>query len=160
MRIHTSLSPQRYIWELKQQMEAFTDFGMERFTGIILGRFFYITHHAGHEYNRRITNEKNRAMGFVRRRENGCEACFIRMKGHLDPISLLVMYLFSLLYYALRTHGEIEAPLYWVSLAVSLFVGGISAIQDSLTERGREGKIELLTLLRDPTGCRGLQTEK
>ena len=66
MKYDSNLPYYAYLSAMKEQMSGFTEFGIERFTGTIIGGFFSITYHSGHEFNRRITNEKHRAIGFAK----------------------------------------------------------------------------------------------
>ena len=152
MKLKSDLSPKEYLRAMKGSLESMISFsGAERFHGIILGSFFSVTHCAGHELNRRITNEKNRAIGFVREQDGGTEVSFITLKGMTNPLSLLLIYL---LHVVILVFSDPELMVIWqawlVCLVSTLFVAGITAITDSLTERGEEGYRILLRMLDHP----------
>ena len=148
MRILSPLDKKKYLHHLRYQMESWFAFGQTRFTGVVLGNFFYVTHHAGYEWKRRITNEKSRAIGFVTQHGDGCEVRAICLWGYLDPVSLICGYLLAL---GLLKIKGVNYPMDHILAAVTSVVAGvISAVQCWFTERGQESFDELLSLLRDP----------
>lgn len=153
MKYKSNLTYVSYICAMKEQMSSFTDFGIERFTGIVLGSFFSVTHHSGHEFNRKITNEKHRAIGFVRPSDDGTEIICIRLAGMTNPMSLIGIFAFGFLIFLLR--GGIEMalmPQILIANAVITVVAAlISAFTDSITERGQEGSKILTAFLKNPT---------
>ena len=149
MRVVLPISKKRYLYELRQQMGSFTDFWSERFTGIILGNFIYVTHHAGHEWNRKITNEASRAFGFVTKHEGGCKVNVILTRGCLDPFWLTLYYLVGLLLLMATEGGRLTNVHIW-ALAFSLFTGIYSYVVCWFTERGQYSMRELKGLLNDP----------
>ena len=154
MKIIVPISKARYLYELRQQMGSFTDFWSERFTGIFIGNFFYVSHHAGHEWNRRITNEVSRGVGFVTNHPEGCKVHVILTRGYLELFWLVWYYLLGLLYMMLVSRGQLLLEMtYQVHLNLALIVlviGVISYISCWLTERGQYSMHELVRLLRDP----------
>ena len=158
MRIVSPLEKEKYLHDLRCQMESWFAFGQPRFTGVVLGNFLYITHHAGYEWNRRITNEKSRAIGFVTRYGDGCQVKLICFRGYLDPVSLVLNYLiytvFVSLAVAMKTAVEVNPfvipELHLFAAGLALFIGLISFAECWFTERGHESMTELLSLLRDP----------
>lgn len=153
MTVLSDLPRNAYLYSLRQQTGSWLELGMERFTGVFLGSFFYITYHSGYEWNRRITNEKNRAIGFVRRHGEGSKVCFLRFKGYLEPVCLAVIFLVCLLvlYMTASAAGVEFLPWYYgVAFAAAFFACAVSAVRDSLTERGQEGARVLLAALRNP----------
>ena len=158
MYIHSNVEKKKYLRELRYQMESWFSFGEPRFTGVILGNFFYVTHHAGHECNHRITNEKSRAFGFVTKEKNGCGVCAICTRGYLDPFSLVTLYLLLMVtVFLMITMNTMEVinpfaiPAVCWGLAFSVFfVGVISYVQCWFTERGQESMRELQKLLQNP----------
>lgn len=148
MRIVLPLEKKKYLHDLRCQMESWFSFGETRFTGVILGNFFYVTHHAGYEWNRRITNEKSRAIGFVTRHGEGCEVKVVFLWGYLDPVSLIWMYFLSL---GLLQLKDVSSPMiHLLAAVIAVVTGAISAAQCWFTERGQESMKELLSLLHDP----------
>lgn len=133
-------------------MSSFTEFGIERFTGTIMGSFFSITYHSGHEFNRRITNEKHRAIGFVRPKGDGTEISCIRLAGMTNPLSLIGIYAFCFLLCLLRGGIELALmPQLLIADAVITLIAAIAtAFTDSITERGQEGSRTLTAFLIDP----------
>jgi hypothetical protein len=137
---------------MKQQMSSFTAFGMERLTGIIVGRFFSVTYHSGHEFNRRITNEKHRAIGFVRPCEEGTQVFFIRLAGMTNPLSLIGLFGFCFLICLLRGGSELALmpEMIIANVVITLIAALVSAFVSSITERGQEGSKTLTAFLIDP----------
>ena len=158
MEIQSKVEKKRYLQCLKEQMESPFAFGETRFTGTVLGSFLYITHHAGHEFNRKVTNEKSRTIGFVTRRDGGCAVHAIFTWGYLDPISLVSAYLIGMLLTFLMLSMETMEwinpfaipTVCWGIAAAVLFFGVISYVQCWFTQRGQESMRELTTLLENP----------
>lgn len=151
MKLISSLSKSQYLYEMKQHMESFTDFGIERLTGTIIGPFFSVTYHSGHEFNRRITNEKHRAIGFVRASEDKTEVRCIRLAGMTNPISLLLIYGFCLLFGLIAEPSVMqEAIYYWACAGITVISALGTAFADSITERGQLGSKTLTAFLVDP----------
>lgn len=152
MKIVSKLPYSMYLHEMKQQMGSFTAFGMERLTGIIVGRFFSVTYHCGHEFNRRITNEKHRAIGFARPCEDGTEVLCIRLAGMTNPLSLIGLFGFCFLICLIRGGWELALmPEMMIANAViTLIAALVSAFVSSITERGQEGSKALTAFLIDP----------
>ena len=152
MKYTSNLSCSIYLYEMKQQMGSFTEFGMERITGTIIGSFFSVTYHSGHEFNRRVTNEKHRAIGFVRPDGNGTKISCIRLAGMTNPLSLLAI--FGIGFLSFLIGGGLELALMPEILALNagmtLVIALVTAITDSVTERGQEGARLLTAFLIDP----------
>lgn len=132
-------------------MDSWFAFGKARFTGLVLGNFIYITSHAGYEWDRRINNQKSRAIGFVTECDGGCRVSVITTRGYLDPVSILLWYLFGIFYFL--AEGALpgnEAAVHIVVAACALLIGVSSFVGDWLTERGQNNMQELITLLRSP----------
>jgi len=154
MRAVLSINKKYYLHELRQQLGSFSDLWSERFTGIILGNFIYVTHHAGFEWNRRITNEKSRAIGFVTKHGDGCVVNVILSRGYLEPLWMSFFYLLGLLPAVLDSQvqawHEIPRELHIWALVFSAIMGISSYIQCWFTERGQYSMRVLIDLLRDP----------
>lgn len=156
MKLQSSLAPKAYIQALSERMGSFIEFGHERFTGYFCGRIFYVTHHAGYEWNRRITNQKNAALGYVRNTPDGCQVCFLRMKGLLCPGQFLFTFLLLLLITLIASMGYLLDSWYGLLMATGIaFVATavsapITTLMESFTEESRVGADILITLLMDP----------
>lgn len=152
MRIQTSLAPEVYRSAVKERMGSYFSWGAERFTGWFLGHVFYVTHHAGYEWNRRITNQKNAAFGYVRQTENGSEVrCFL-FQGVLCPQYLLPYLLIFGIYLVLTWPVLCESPLLLVlSLLIIVGMPPVMAFIEACTDGSVEGRRNLLGLLIDPT---------
>ncbi len=152
MKYQSDLSYYSYISAMKEQMSGFTEFGIERFTGTIIGSFFSVTYHSGHEFNRKITNEKHRAIGFVRPNGTGTQISCIRLAGLTNPLSLIGI--FSLFFLLTLLKGGLETALMpellVLNVAFTLVVALATAFTDSITERGQEGSKILTAFLIDP----------
>ncbi len=160
MKIESALKPKEYLDAMKERMEGHFDLGNERFTGFFLGRAFTVTHHAGAEWNRRITNEKNTAVGFVKKTDMGCSVSFVRCRGILSPPLFLttfaILFIPLLLTLMIGTVTQEISPMDilnvgGVCFGITLFLGLATALCESLTEAGQEGRKILNALLLDPT---------
>jgi len=150
MQLLSSIEKKRYLQGLRSQMDSLFAFGQQRFTGLVLGNFIYITSHAGYEWNRRISNEKSRAIGFVHQRGDGCVINVATVRGYLDPVSLILWYLFGLCFFVLKGGFPIPAFWHWISAGIALAIGLVSAMQCCLTYNGEQSKADLMTLLENP----------
>lgn len=158
MRLSTKLSAEQYIRSFRQQMGAFSSFGEEHFTGFFIGRFFSVTYHSGWEWNRKFTNEKNRAIGYVRDTAVGTEVRFLRFYGYSNPLSLISIFLFGFFVGLLALsgaeyHAEMNPKLLLGALfgaCVMVFSALESAIAAYVTERGIYGGNILMAYLNNP----------
>lgn len=150
MRVVLPISKKKYLYELNQQFGSFTDLWSERFTGIILGNFIYVTHHAGHEWNRKITNEKSRAVGFVTKHGDGCQVSVILTRGYLELFWMIFHYLLGIPLMLIMSEGQLSQDVHIWALAFSALMGISSYIQCWFTERGQYSMRVLIDLLSDP----------
>ena len=141
-----------YMADMKSQLSNFTDFGVERFTGIIIGKFFSVTHHCGHEMNRRVTNEKHRAIGIASKHDDGTKITCIRLAGMTNPLSMIGIFLFYVVLLLLMGGSDLafSLPALIVGMVTTLFIALTTAISHSVTERGQEGSRTLTAFLIDP----------
>lgn len=157
MRIESTLSKKEYLSALKDQMSGHCEFGAERFTGFFLGKWFHVTHHAGYEWNRKYTNEKNAAVGHVVETENGCELRFVTFKGALVPaqfLSLLILMIPIILIMTLSQGATADFSILQIilfCLIVVILSSLLATFFESFTTRSAEGKRILLALLLDPS---------
>ena len=152
MKMQSSLTPKTYLSAIKKRMGSRFAWGSERFTGCFLGRFFYVTHHAGYEWNRRITNQKNTALGYIKATENGSEVRFLHFQGMLCPHFLIPYLLLAAAYLIVTWPVLAEIPIYFV-LSILIILGGpvLETIVESLTDASINGHKCLLGLLIDPS---------
>ena len=114
--------------------------------------FFSITYHAGYEWGRRYSNEKQRAIGIVRRDGEGTKVYCIRLAGMTNPISLIGVYLFCLwIYYIKDGVAFALGDGLWLSLIVTTIVAGTTAFFNSVTEQGQEAYNIVSAYLIDPS---------
>lgn len=152
MKLHSQLPVSQYLQSMKTQMGSFFEFGSERFVGTIVWRFFSVTYCSGHEMNRRITNEKSRAIGFAwPAADGGTIVRCVRLKGMSNPVSLLISFLLFYLMFSMSVDiNAVEFEIWPFALAGSILLAVITAVQDSVTERGQEGSHILTSFLHDP----------
>ena len=152
MKMQTTLTPKHYLSAMKKRMGSRFAWGSERFTGFMLGHFFYVTHHAGYEWNRRITNQKNTAFGYVKKVENGSEIRFLHFQGMLCP-QILIPYLLFFAGYAVVTWPVFsENPILLIaSMLIIVFAPLLESCIESITDGSIEGRKSLLGLLIDPS---------
>lgn len=126
----------------------------ERVTGFVLGPFFAVAHYQPWEWNRRITAECNRAWGFVKEVDGELEISFLRSRGFLSPFWLLfytlVCELIFLCTFSDYAYISLKGMDWAFSVFCSLLACGLSAVQDSMTERGQSGAYEIDKLLKNP----------
>lgn len=122
--------------------------------GFVIGPFFSVAYHSPYEWNRRITRECNRAWGYVKDQGDSCEVHFIRGKGLLTPLWMILMILLCrfVLGFGSNAYVFMEAPwLLWaISVAAALITCGVSAIESSITEEGETGAGVITMILKAP----------
>lgn len=161
MTIYSALNKKEYLDQMRQRMDSLLNMGDERYTGIIVGSFFWVTYHSGYEWNRKITNEKNRAFGFVHDDSTGCCVRCVCTKGYLDPFAMIPLFTFLLILTSLvgsltmldnggDFRDEFLAFTLGFSAVYTLIFAVASFIQVSMTERGCQGKSYLMALLHHP----------
>lgn len=139
----------KYLKELRSCFSFPLGFTREKVTGFVLGPFFSVAYHSPYEWNRRITNECNRAFGYVKNVDGGVQVYFLRSRGLLSPFWLLFFTLVLSVYFTAATE-QAEVFRWLVSAAISLVIGLVTALLDSLTDQGQEGAGIVTALLRDP----------
>ena len=157
MRIKSPFTPKEYLSAMKNNMSGHFEFGAERFTGFFLGMLFYVTYHSGYEWNRRVTNQKNAAMGYVKQTEYGCEVHFVRFRGMMCPlvflqylVMVLIPFLLVSLTYSIEITREFLMHAIGILILVLIFVP-IGTFIEACTERSQDGLRTLLSMLLDPT---------
>ncbi len=148
-RIVSELPKNAYIAFLRQKFDSPFRLFSERVTGVVLGPCFSIAHYAEFEWNRKITNECNRAWGFLREKDGRTEICFVRGKGLFSPFWLILFFLIFLVAFPLGLE-EMTATFFWLSAGLSLMTGALTAFESSITENGINGAGEITRLLKDP----------
>lgn len=113
-------------------------FYTERVTGITIGRFFPVAYHSPYEWNRRITRECNRAIGYVKETDGTTEIRFIRSRGLISPFWLVFWTLICVLFSNISL-VEITLFGWFIGAAISFGICCVTAFQHSLTDEGREG---------------------
>lgn len=157
MKLETSVFKKDYLAGLKQSLSSPLRLGTERFTGIVLGSFFYVTYHAKYEWNRRITSQTTTAMGFVRSTGYGCDVHYLRFRGQLAPHYVIFnLILIEGLLYLYFSEIISEAPSFFLitgilSALVILFSCAVSSFFERLTHESYMGLKYLTALLIDPT---------
>lgn len=154
MRIVSSVPRAQYLSEMRSQMGSFFAFGTDRFVGTVIGPFFSVTYCSGSEWNRKITNEKNRAIGYVRAVPEGTEVRCVRLAGMTNPASLAILFVtyFIMVLVAQFNRETMLGLAFTVACAVigTIVTAIYTAITDSLTERGQEGYRVVTAFLHDP----------
>ena len=149
MQFQLSYAPKKYLSAMREQMGPRFSLS-ERFTGFFAGRVFYVTHHADYEWNRRLTNQKNAAIGIVKQAESGCHVHFVCFRGLLCPLMFLsFLILTQAICLLAEGFGSIPVRL-GIGLAITAVVTPIEALFESMTQRSEEGHKSLLSFLLDP----------
>ena len=158
MKFICPLSKKKYLYELRQQMGSWSDFGQGRFTGLILGNFFYITSHSNIEFHYgKIFIVKSRAIGFVTNCNGEAKVRVITLYGGIDPLSLLrnfVIISIVTLLGNLMDSGFVmplaEYGFHVPSLVFSAAIGLMSMFVCWMLPYGHENMNDLWTLLETP----------
>lgn len=147
MEILSTNTADEYLYELKENMGSSTDFGVERFTGLILGRFFCITHHCSFEWEDSCTCQKNTAIGIVRDSVEGCTVKYFTTTGELRPQILIPVYLIAIIV-SLVFAGNMGLAAYTIGCFTLAAI--LTAIIEPMTQAGKDGKKSLHSLMADP----------
>lgn len=148
-RISSPLNPGTYLALIRRSFGFPLAVYSERVTGITIGRFFSVAYYCPFEWNRRITNECNRAMGYVKETDGGSEVRFIRSAGMLSTSWLLFWTaVFSAFYYVKLEEISLFSVLLCAAAAFVLCL--VTAFIDSLTEEGIQGAGVITRLLEKP----------
>jgi len=146
-------SPQKYIAHIKSQLDSPLSFGRERFTGLCLGPFFSVNYHSGEEFGKRNYPIMNKAIGVVRNAEEKTEVFYFIFQGLTAPLSLIILFLLSLLIFAaVEAPGAVYFALGWTA-AVAL----LTFLCTALSENGQYGTAQLKQLI---TGTKTLSSDK
>lgn len=145
--VHSQLPAEQYRQELRACLGWKIPFMGDCLNGIVIGNFFSVAYYSPYEWNRRITRECNRAIGYVKRNDQGTEVHFVRSKGLCSPmwVSLLLI-----------LWGGVGAAAYGIwpgvlfGLALTAAVCGISALQSSITEQGVADEQVIIMFLTNP----------
>ena len=147
------LTKKKYLYELRQQLRPWTDFGQERYSGLVIGNFFCITHYSGLEMHYgKFFSSRNSAMGFVTKQGDETLVRAITTYGHSDLFSILGWFLFSFLISFFQTKGT-QLPLLQVSLiaaGIALFICLASAFGHWMVEESRNNMLQLREFLENP----------
>lgn len=117
-----------------------------------------MAYHSGWEWNRKVSNEKNRAIGYVKDTAEGTEVRFLRLYGYSNPLSLAILFLIGffaglLALSGAEYHREMNAKLIFgaqCGACVMVFSTLESVIASCVTERGQYGRKVLMAYLNNP----------
>ena len=147
MIIHSDKEVSDYIYDLKDSLGSPTDFGVERFTGLVIGRFICVTHHCSYEWEYRHTCQKNTAIGIIKQADSGCTIRFFTTKGAFRPQFLVPAFLLTAL--CVPIFGL--PPIYALQLIGIFSVSSLlSAGVEALTTPSKDGYKSLISLLKNP----------
>lgn len=153
MKFICPLSKKKYLYELRQQLRPWTDFGQERYSGFVLGNFFCITHYSGLEMHYgKFFSSRNSAMGFVSKHGDETLVRAITTYGHFDLFCMIGWFLFSLLITFLQG-SSMSLPLphiFLIAAGIALFICLASAWGHWMVEESRNNMLELRALLENP----------
>lgn len=160
MKFTSPLSKRTYLYELRQQMDEWSNFGQSRFTGFIIGNFFYITNHSSIDFfYGKIISFKSRAFGFVTACGDETLVRTITTYGDGDLISLIrnfvVWYFLSILVFTTGTgyfaFELFSLPMFAIQAAViALMISFGSAVGCWWYENGRANMFDLRHFLENP----------
>ena len=153
MRTQSTLTPKAYRSAMKKRMGSRFALFSERFTGLFIGRLFYVTHHAGYEWNRQITSQTNSAWGYIKKTENGCEVRYHKAQSMFCP-HLLLLYILIMAppcFGLIQNIDNLPFPVLLILLFIILFLPIIYTGLETSTEGSIEGEKALVGLLLDPT---------
>ena len=155
MVIHSPFPKKDYLRRLKASMDSHWSFLAERCTGYFLGPVIYVTYHSGWEWNRRISNQRNTALGFVRSSGEGTQIRYILFKGMLAPHYLLALFLFYAVLFPLLAFADggntiAQEWLLPLTLISTLISAGLVTWMECLTDESYDGAIRLQRILTKP----------
>ncbi|MBQ8580089.1 MAG: hypothetical protein IJ448_05290 [Oscillospiraceae bacterium] len=156
MIVESTLPARAYMHHMRSEMGSFAALGHERFTGLFLGRLFCVTYHSGYEWNRRISNQKNTALGYVCKNDDGCRVHYMHLKGLFSPPTFFLTGLLMTLALLAKFASDLtDLPSLWLIPALAFGATAIAApiatLIESCTEKSREGAAILKAFLKDPS---------
>jgi hypothetical protein len=149
MKIQSSMCKKDYMNAMRKEMSGHFELGVERLTGFFLGSCFYVTYHSGFEWNRKYTNQKNAAMGYVKSTAEGCEIRFLRFRGAMCPLVFLPLLIVMILLGPLPGGDDFFLNLK-ISVIATFIAAPILTIFECCTEESEQGRRRLLSFLKDP----------
>lgn len=160
MRLDSHLSPQDYLYHMRQNVRIrLSDMG-EGFSGVVIGNLFLIRYHAvnGSERQRIHKVESRRprctynAFGFVNGGDYGTEVSFLYTTGFLDPVSFALYILIGILVF-LKDGFLFNKPV--VVLFIAVFISVLVIVITMVTSRNascaERGRKRILKFLADPS---------
>lgn len=145
--MHSELPLKVYREELRSCIGWKIPFLGDCLNGILIRNFFSVAYYSPYQWNRRITCECNRAIGYLKQTDQGTEVRFVRSKGLFSPLWLVLLMVFF---------GTIGTVAYgwWKGLTfgavLTLAVCGSTALTSSITEEGEAGASVITMLLENP----------
>lgn len=153
MKLISQLSKEKYLYELRQQLRPWSDFGQERYSGFVLGNFFCLTHYSGLEMHYgKFFSARNSAMGFVTKHGDETLVRAITTYGHFDLFCMIGWFCFALLICFLQIgSASLSIPqVYLIAAGITLFICLSSAFGHWIVEESRNNMLELRALLENP----------
>lgn len=147
MYIHSSHNADTYLYEMHHAMGSSTDFGIERFTGIVLGKLFCVSHHCSYEWEYRHTCQKNTAIGIVKNNNDGCQVHFFVTRGDLRPQWLIPIYAIILV---VALVFKLPSRFVLQYIGVFTLAAILSAIIEPHTSASKDGYKSLISLIKNP----------
>ena len=156
MKITSPLSPDNYLAAMKEKMATRDSAmgGLERFSGLFMGRCFYVTHHSEHDFEHRRPAPLNAAIGYVKPTADGCQITYFTARGNLCPGQFLFLFITlttMLIIASAITESTVNVPDSLITgfLCILIFAS-ITTLIECTTERSEEGKKTLIAFLNDP----------
>lgn len=156
MTVQSELQTKDYLPALRRQIDNRITFGQEHISGFVLGNVFSVTYHAGYEYDRRYSNPKNSAIGYIRQSESCCEVHFLHTTGLLYPFGYLLTVLGTaalFLFFVVMNQAPemLTAPIMLgFTFLFPFFPILVSALFESFTDRSQDGAATLFAFMRNP----------
>ena len=146
-RIVSELSTDVYAFEMRQRLRLLPRWFHGGLSGVMIGRFFSVAHRAEYNINRKITSECHRAIGYLSAQNGRTCVKYVHTAG---LFSMFWLILFSAFFAVMFMQDESYLVRFLLPVSMSIFICGITAIADSVTQNGIESMDELYRFLRNP----------
>ena len=135
---------------LRSLLSSRFDLGQERYVGKVLGGFFRIAYYSGKEFGRRLYPIKNTLTGFSWEKDGQTEIRYFLFYGLTDPLSLISIYLGTLVVLAaalLSQDLSLKGIFLW-ALCWTAAIGALTFLISYLSESGRKRAEALKKLMK------------
>lgn len=147
MQLISKLSVKEYSSQMRRRVRLFPHPFSGGLSGIVIGRFFSVANRADAEWNRRITHECCRAIGYITEEDGQTVVKFFHTYGHLSVFWLIFWTVIAFII-SLKSN-DLMIQLIFAPIS-SLVICLITGFEHFLTDNGQAVKADLHRFLEAP----------